>query len=139
MQPVLQDEPSGCGIACVATLACKKYAEIKEYANSRGIFAEDERLYSDTEYVRTLLDNYGIKASGYESPFESWKKLPDTALLAIKYRFENGRPFWHWTVFARIDGDPVVLDPARYLKNNIRTDFEMMQPEWFIEIFKKYA
>lgn len=137
--PVLQDEPFGCGIACVATLAGKTYAEVKEYANSTGIFAGDEKLYSDTRYVRSLLSHYGIKVSNHEQSFDSWEKLPDTALLSIKYRIEEGKPLWHWVVFVRTNSKPAVFDPARYLANNIRTDFEIMQPEWFIEILKNDA
>lgn len=136
MLPVLQDEPSGCGIACVATLAGRTYAEVKAYANSKKIFAGDKKLYSDTLYVRTLLDHYEIKASIFETPFESWEQLPDKALLSIKHRIENEEPLWHWTVFVRIAGKPAVLDPARYLDNNMRTDFETIRPEWFIEILK---
>lgn len=44
MKIVLQDEPSGCGIACVAMLAGQRYEEVKRRANGMGIFAEDERL-----------------------------------------------------------------------------------------------
>jgi hypothetical protein len=37
-------------------------------------------------------------------------------------------------VFKRVDGQPVVLDSASYLPSNIRTDFEAMQPKWFITV-----
>ena len=132
---VLQDEISGCGLAAVATVTGKKYAEVKRYANSIGIYAEDKKLYSDTAYVRKLLSHYGVKSSNTETPFESWGELPNTALLSIKYHIKNGVPYWHWTVFHRRGGKAVVLDPARYLVTNERSDFYHIKPKWFIKIY----
>lgn len=134
MKIVLQEEPSGCGLACVAMLAGRSYEEVKRRANGMGIFAEEERLYSDTAYVRRLLAAYGVRLLDEETPFASWEALPDRALLAIKHRIESGRPFWHWVVFTRASGVPTVLDPARYLRENRRADFDQMQPRWYIEV-----
>lgn len=135
MDIVLQEEPSGCGIACVAMVSGQTYPKVRELANGLGIFADDTRLYSDTEYVRRLLAEYGVGVSPEERPFTSWNELPNKALLSIKYHVENGKPVWHWVVFSRENGMPVVLDPAKYLSNNRRTDFEEMQPKWFVEIY----
>lgn len=41
---------------------------------------------------------------------------------------------WYWVVFQRVDGQGVVLDSASYLPSNVRTDFDAMQPKWFIEV-----
>ncbi len=135
IQVVLQEDPSGCGLASVAMVAGRTYGEVKKLANSIGIYAEDTKLYSDTGYVRRLLKEYGIRASKEEKPFTSWEEIPSKALLAIKYHIENGQPMWHWVIFARENGKSVVLDPAKYLSNNTRTDFDQMQPKWFIEIY----
>jgi hypothetical protein len=43
LAPVIQQEPTGCGIACVAILAGKSYAV-------------DQQLWSGTGHVRTLLN-----------------------------------------------------------------------------------
>lgn len=118
-------------------LAKRRYAEAKSFANNLGVFAEDTRLYSDTGYVRRLLKEYGIRVAEGETPFTSWQELPNKALLSIKYHIENGRPFWHWVVFVRESEKPVVLDPATYLPNNRRMDFEKMQPKWFIEVYDR--
>lgn len=136
MKIIVQEEPSGCGIACVGMLAGKSYQEAKVKANQMGIFAEDEKLWSETIYVRKLLKKYGIKASGQETKFFTWETLPALALLSIKYRVENNCPLWHWVVFYRQGEDQAVLDPAAYLESNKRKDFENMSPEWFIEIHK---
>ncbi len=136
MNVVRQEEMTGCGLACVAIVTSKSYAEVKAHANGIGIFADDVALYSGTAFVRQLLATYGVGLSNEEKPFSSWAALPRKALLAIKYHLERDLPMWHWVVYER-DGDvSVVLDPAKHLPNNRRTDFDAMQPKWFIEIEK---
>jgi hypothetical protein len=134
MDCVIQEEKTGCGIASIANILGKSYSEMKDIANSMGIFAEDERLWSDTKYVRDMLNCFGVITSDNEKIFQDWCKLPDLALLSIKYRIENGRPLWHWVVFKRENDKEVVLDSADYIENNLRTDFHAMQPAWYIEI-----
>nr|WP_300311061.1 hypothetical protein [Halomonas sp.] len=134
MKSVIQEETSGCGIASVANILGKTYPEMKAIANAMGIFAEDESLWSDTQYVRRLLTTAGVEVSTDEIPFESWSALPDQALLSIKHHQEGGKNFWHWVVFKRVNGKEVVLDSASYLPSNTRTDFDEMSPKWFIEV-----
>lgn len=134
LKPVIQQEKTGCGIAAVATLLGTTYPEMKTIANAMGIYAEDESLWSDTGYVRRLLTAAGVQVAAEETPFECWDALPDLALLPIKHHQVEGRQFWHWTVFVRVDGQPYVLDSASYLPSNVREDFTAMQPEWFIEV-----
>jgi len=125
MQPVIQEETTGCGIAAVANILGKTYSEMKAIANAMGIYAADKRLWSDTGYVRHLLSSEGVVTSRNEIPFESWDALPDLALLSIKYYQEAGRNFWHWVVFKRVDGQTFVLDSASYQPSTIRTGFDL--------------
>ncbi|WP_130536326.1 hypothetical protein [Thiomicrorhabdus indica] len=134
MKVIIQQEPTGCGIASCANILGKSYAEMKQVANAMGIFAEDKALWSDTEYVRQLLAEFGVQISANEIPFTGWDNLPDLALLSIKHHQEDGKDFWHWVVFKHIDGEPFVLDSASYLDNNLRQDFDVMHPKWFIEV-----
>ncbi len=134
MKPVIQEEKTGCGIASAANILGKTYSEMKEIANSMGIFAEDKSLWSDTQHVRNMLAKFGVKTSAIETPFESWDKLPNLALLAIKHHQENGKNFWHWVVFKREPNTYYVLDSAGYLSSNVRTDFSEMNPKWYIEV-----
>lgn len=136
MIPVRQEETTGCGLASVAVIAGKSYAEVKALANSLGIFADDEKLFSETAYVRQLLVTYGFSTSTGETAFESWDALPDTALLATKYHYENNRPYWHWVVFHRDSEQPVIFDSAAMLESNLRTDFNAIEPKWYIKIIK---
>ncbi len=132
--PVIQEEPTGCGIAAVANILGNTYAQMRAIANGMGIYASDTALWSDTQYVRRLLATACVAASPTEIPFTRWQTLPDLALLPIKHHQEAGKEFWHWVVFKRIDGQAVVLDSASYLEHNIRTDFEQMHPRWFIAV-----
>ena len=134
MNPVIQEETTGCGIASVANIIGKSYSELKAIANSMDIHASDKSLWSDTEYVRKLLNSFNIETSKNEIPFKSWRELPNIALLSIKHHQDDGKNFWHWVVFKRIKNKPFVLDSASYLSSNIRTDFNEMHPKWFIEI-----
>ncbi|WP_447957425.1 hypothetical protein [Vreelandella sp. EE7] len=131
---VIQEETTGCGIASVANILGKTYPEMKATANAMGIHAEDESLWSDTQYVRRMLAQAGVTTSPQEIPFDCWQALPDLALLAVKPHQRGGKPFWHWVVFKREEGQAVVLDSASYLPANVRTDFEAMHPAWFIEV-----
>ncbi len=134
MKPVVQQERTGCGIASVATVAGVSYRQTQRVANRLGIFADDQRLWSETGYVRRLLRQYRIHAAVTEARFVSWRTLPDLALLAIKWHKMRGRAFWHWVVFWRGPKGAVVLDPKRELCTNRRTDFGRMRPRWFMAI-----
>lgn len=134
LNPVIQEETTGCGIASVANILGKTYSEMKAIAKAMGIYAEDKSLWSDTQYVRKMLSCAGTETSPTEIPFDSWSALPDLALLSINHHQEDGKNFWHWVVFKRADGQDYVLDSARYLPSNIRTDFTEMKPKWYIEV-----
>lgn len=134
IRPVVQLEPTGCGIATAAAIAGLSYASAKTIAGSLGISAQDERLWSGTAYVRKLLEHLGVKTGRSELPFRSWETLPDLALLSTKWHLEKGRPFWHWVVFVRDASGARVLDPKKSLRRHIRTDFGRIKPKWFIPV-----
>ncbi|OZG75025.1 hypothetical protein BTA51_01080 [Hahella sp. CCB-MM4] len=134
MNPVVQEETTGCAIASCAAIAGITYREAKAVANSLGIFAEDKSLWSATKPIRDLLMKLGYVTSPLEQPFLGWESLPDCALLAVKWHTVEDTPFWHWVVFRRENGREFVLDSKRALKTNVRTDFGRMNPKWFIAV-----
>lgn len=134
MKPVVQEELSGCGIASVAALVGVTYKQAQAAANSLGIVAEDQRLWSETHHIRTLLRHFGISLAPAEHPFQLWELLPSVALLATKWHLEHGRPYWHWAIFWRSPRGAVVLDSKKALRSNMRTDFWRIKPKWFIEV-----
>jgi len=135
MNPVIQEEKTGCAIACAAAIAGISYAEAKQIANSLGIFAADPTLWSTSDAIRRLLKQLGIETGHRQVPFSNWDELPDLALLAIKWHQVDGRPFWHWVVFVREDDRCYVLDSKKALKTHRRTDFGRIKPKWFMEVF----
>ena len=134
MKPVIQLEPTGCGIAAVAAIAGVSYPKAKAVAGSLDIRTSDSSLWSATSHVRKLLRRCGFSAGAREIPFRSWKTLPDLALLSIKWHREQGRPYWHWVVFVREGGESCVLDSKKALRTHRRTDFGRMKPKWFIRV-----
>lgn len=134
MKAVLQEDLTGCGIACVATLANVSYQQVKSVAMTLGIDVGDSRLWSNTAYVRVLLNHYGIQSLPGESPFRSWQALPPLALLATKWHRKNNQAFWHWVIYWKRPDGPVVLDPKFNLRNHVRTDFGRIKPRWFITV-----
>ena len=134
MKPVVHLERTGCGIASMAALAGVSYALAKRVANRLGIFADDPRLWSETDHVRRLLKEHGFWSARTEVPFTSWEALSDLALLAIKWHEERGRAGWHWVVFWRGPHGAVVLDSNRSLRRHVRTDFGRMKPKWCIPV-----
>lgn len=134
MKAVLQEDLTGCGIACVATLANVSYQQVKSVAMTLGINVGDSRLWSNTAYVRVLLNHYAIQSLPGESPFRSWQALPPLALLATKWHRENNQAFWHWMIYWKRPDGPVVLDPKFNLRNHVRTDFGRIKPRWSITV-----
>ncbi len=134
MNPVIQQQITGCAIASSAAIAGVSYNKAKTIANSIGIFAEDPALWSKTDYIRKLLKKINIATADHQTDFTSWDELPDCALLAIKWQLINNTPYWHWVVFVREDERHYVLDSKKDLKTNKRTDFGRIKPKWFIAI-----
>ncbi len=134
MQPVIQEDTTGCGLASVATVAGVSYRHVKTVAAKLGIDVQDPKLWSDTKYIRILLTSYDIDASSKITPFTSWDKLPPLALLAIKWRRKNNCTFWHWVVFYRGRQGPIVFDPKKELHIHCRTDFGRIKPKWYLRI-----
>ena len=136
MKAVIQQEKTGCAIASAAVLAGVTYSEARKIANTIGIYADDPKLWSQTKYMRLLLDKLGIRAAARERPFRSWRSLPNLALLSIKWHQVNGMPYWHWVVFVRDDTGEYILDTKKPLRNHKRTDFGRIKPKWFISIYR---
>jgi len=133
MKPVVQQDRTGCAIAGVAALAGQSYRRVKQAAASLGIHVTDTALWHDTAHVRRLLEHFGLRAPA-QRPFERWEKLPDRALLAIKWHVDKTGPSWHWVVFVRDESGSYMLDPKKTLRTHRRTDFGRMKPKWFLLI-----
>lgn len=136
MKAVIQQESTGCAIACTAAITGIDYQTAKHQANKLGIIASDKSIWSSTQPIRHLLEELGVVTAPSESIFTTWEQLPSCALLALKWHTDNDIPYWHWAVFVREHHTSYVLDSNKSLKTNTRTDFGRMKPKWFIEVYR---
>ncbi len=134
-KPIFQRDITGCAIASTAWIAGEEYSAVKRGAEEIGIDILNPSLWSDVAPMRQLLKRFDISAGVDEIPFQSWETLPEKALLAVKWHLEQGKPYWHWTVYSREPQGAFVMDPQKALKNNIRTDFGRIKPRWYIDLF----
>jgi hypothetical protein len=137
VNPVVQQDPTGCGIASVAALTGQKYTTVKKAAEQLGIDVSDARLWSETRHLRRLLAYYRVALGKTEETFTGWNALPARALLATKWHREKTGPAWHWVVFERTGTGARVLDSKRTLRRHRRTDFGRMKPKWFIRVLEE--
>ncbi|HIO92445.1 MAG TPA: hypothetical protein EYG68_06310 [Leucothrix mucor] len=135
MKVVIQEEATGCAIACSAAIAGLSYKEAKQTANSLGIFAVDSLLWSNTKSIRNLLVALGFH-TGKKIDFTNWDSLADCSLLASKWHLEDGKPYWHWVVFMREEKRSYVLDSNASLAENLIIDLERVDAKWFIPVKK---
>lgn len=132
--PVVQEDITGCSIACISWMCGRSYIDIKNIAADLGINIEDPSLWSSTDPIRSILKEVSLNANSEEVEFKGWVNLPAYSLLAVKHHLEKGNPHWHWVVCVSNNKDRFVMDPKKSLKTNIRTDFGRMKPKWYIEI-----
>jgi hypothetical protein len=132
--PVVQEESTGCAIACAAALARIRYVEARRLAAKLGISATDSMLWSTAAPMRRLLGHLRIKVGLTEKRFTGWRQLPACALLAIKWHRVGAGSAWHWVLFVREQSGVYVLDPKKNLRTHRRTDFGRIKPRWFIQV-----
>ncbi|WP_341678703.1 cysteine peptidase family C39 domain-containing protein [Niveibacterium sp. SC-1] len=120
MRRVIQEDSTGCGLACVAMLAGRSYQAVKKQAHSvlktwpRG----PRSFYTTKSHLKALLAEYGVRHGNYRKA-DSWEKLnADLAIVAINLQANDN---WHWVVFRRDGSDRYLLDPRA--KSERRIDF----------------
>lgn len=134
MEPVIQEDATGCAIASAAAIAGITYPQARTIADQIGIQVDDPLLWSDTQYIRILLIELGFTCDATKIAFTDWYRLPDCALLSTKWHMKQGRSFWHWAVFTRESDSCYVLDSKAALKHHKRTDLGRIRPKWYITV-----
>lgn len=130
---IKQGDRTGCGIACIAMLAERRYEEIRKIAVSDPGFERQGDFYTRARNLRKLGESVGVVIQA-ERPmkFKCWDGLPDKAIIAINPK--NNCQTWHWVVFVRENGLDFVLDPKPSVKSDHRTDFGRMKPVAFLPV-----
>ena len=131
MRIVKQDDPTGCGIACIAMLAGTDYSSVKELAVKQIEFDNSVTFYTDTNDLKKLGKNFNIEL-GEQRDFKSFQELPEIAILAINYNKNSER--WHWVVYRRNSNDEFVCDPRKTIKTDKRRDFGRIKAKWFVPV-----
>ena len=81
MKRIVQQDPHGCGIACVAMLSGKSYRAVRKEMFPNGVVSG-----TDTGGLRKALAVYGLELAHHLVPFRSTKyeDLEDNAILKVK-------------------------------------------------------
>ena len=136
MKRVIQQDGTGCGIACIAMLAGIDYKSVKKLGLELFDIKSGDELYTTATDLRKLGQKFNLDVGGRRRKFKTFNSLPDLAILAINYRESNDT--WHWVVFCRTASEEFVLDPKKAIKSEQRSDFGRMElkTKWFIEVKK---
>lgn len=140
----LQQDRSGCGLACVAMLAGIGYAQARTLARALGIGPRPYRYragaglrcaregyLTDAAQLRRMLKLLGV-ATGPEREVAGWDECEGDGIAAINFDPIDGR--WHWVVRLCDAGGDAVLDPNARVRSERRRDFGRMRPMRFIPV-----
>lgn len=120
MRRVIQEDTTGCGLACIAMLSGRKYKEVRKAALSELQFDEGGEFYTGTSDLVYLGQGFDLKIGKRRRKFKGFDLLPNKAILAINYKEKSDS--WHWVVFHRNNKEQYVLDPKKSIKTAKRTD-----------------
>lgn len=122
LQRVIQEDRTGCGFACVATIADTTYSRVKRMACLEFGWESRKVFYTGYHHLNRLLESLGCTTERGRG-IKKWESLPDLAIVAINP--DETERNWHWVVFAREGGSSFVIDPRS--KCERRTDFWRMR------------
>lgn len=133
MHRIVQEDPTGCGLACVAMLSNTTYKKVRKAALEIDLL-KGRTLYTSAKDLHNLAKKFDLSLGQRRRKFKSFDALPDTAILAINYRPKTGS--WHWVVYHRNSKDEYVIDPMRTVKTDKRKDFKRLQnkTKWWVEV-----
>lgn len=123
MKRVVQDDPTGCGLACVAQMTGATYSEVFNIAVKILAFEHDGTFYTTIFDLRLLLSDFGYTLSR-NMTFKSYDSISPLAILEIERSGDHN----HWVVLVKCGLDMYVLDPAQHVKSDKRRDFHRLRP-----------
>lgn len=126
---VAQDDETGCGVACIAMLAGRDYAEVRA-----KLFTSKRKRVFYTTYkdMRRGLGHFGLALDdGRARRFTSFADVPSTAIAAVE-QSPPSKAHWHWVVFVREPGRRYVLDPS--WDGIVRTDLRGLKGRTFLAV-----
>jgi len=128
---IIQDDASGCGLACVAMIVGATYAEVKKLALDNGILEEKRTFYTISRDLISLLNYFNFKAER-ERKVSHWSSIQSLSIVAINFRESSNS--WHWVVYVPDENQGYVLDPHKKIKKEQRRDLSRMRLRSYIPI-----
>ena len=128
---VVQDDDTGCGIACVAMIAGVSYEDAKAAVFSKSF--RKKVFYTSGPDLRRGLERFGLtlRPAARARRFESWRRLESTSIVAVEQTPRN-KAHWHWVVFVNDGTRRYVLDPS--WPEIVRTDFRKMEGRSYLRV-----
>ena len=132
---ILQEDNTGCGLACVAMVAGTSYAKVKAVAIRLGIATKRPPYYTSAKHLSMLMRELGLRSSK-ERMLSGWKSFSAPSIIAINLDKKGN---WHWVVYVPSADGGYVLDPKKVIKSVRRTDFSRMRPRSYIPMLRAAA
>jgi len=106
---VAQEDTTGCGIACVASVANLRYKEVKDAAGELFRWTKlRETFYLKVNEIGKLLFHLEIAAE--KQRFRDWAGICGVSIVGVKIpKSDSG--YHHWIVSAVKDNRLLVMDP----------------------------
>jgi len=118
MQRIVQEDGTGCGLACVAMIAEVPYQDVREFAVDWLEFDEKGPFYTCISDLRYMLSEYGYALSR-KTPFKSYETLSPLSILEI----ERPGEYNHWVLMVKCGLDSYILDPSAHIRTERRQDW----------------
>lgn len=128
---IIQDDATGCGLACVAMIVGATYAEVKKVALDNGILEEKRTFYTISRDLISLLNYFNFKAERGKE-VSHWSSIQSLSIVAINFRESSNS--WHWVVYVPDENQGYVLDPHKKIKKEQRRDLSRMRLRSYISI-----
>lgn len=129
---VIQQDSTGCGIACIAMVAGISYSEAKRITlNNRILKKSVKNFYTTTKDLVNILNSIGIESSKGRK-VRYWSSINTISIVGINYLETTNT--WHWVVFIPNEDNGYVLDPSKKVKTENRKDFSRMRLRSYLPI-----
>jgi len=132
IQRVLQNDPYGCGVACLAMVADISYMTARGVFDAVGIPELRPKMPYSTNFkqLRQVLSEFGVKST--LERWRGWKHFSGVGILAVDAGPGISTRNWHWVVAeTHPTYEVVVHDPwpslaimKRAPENFLREDFD---------------
>lgn len=130
---IIQEDATGCGIACAAMLAGISYSRAKTVALRLGIIGQKPPYYTNASDLSKLLRELELVPSRGRK-LSKWPSLHSLSIVGVNFSEATGN--WHWVVYVPSAAGGHVLDPRATVKTQLRTDWARLRPRSYIPVLQ---